>query len=308
MSRYRKISVRMWGDDKFSTISRPQPNAQSLWIYLLTGPHTTALPCAFAVGEASLAEALGWPIRGFRKAFQELFDKGMVQNDWKSRLVFIPNALKHNPPENPNVVIGWKSSFDELPDCPLKKLIYAGVRAYLLTFVEAKGFSELFAKPFHEVLPEELPKTDTVTGTDTRTDTEGEREAPPPKFRFGEEFQSVELTEVEHAKLEHQFNGRLEIYINRLDRYSRKNARKFNSYSDHYAVLLDWYDKDVDEGKVPPRNKQAPTPALRTHHRCNRCEPVHSWPCDETEPCGRTDELACPEFMQKRVERMAAQA
>lgn len=299
----------MWGDEKFSTLSKPQPNAQSLWIYLLTGPHTTALPCAFATGEASLAEALAWPLRGFRKAFQELSVKDMVQYDWRARLVFIPNALKHNSPENPNVVIGWKSSFDELPDCPLKWLIYDGVRAYLLTLVQVKGFSEVFLKPFKE----ELPKTDTVTGTRTGTGTGAEAEAakpPPPKLRFGDEFHAVELTEIEHSKLLGQFSGNLERFINRLDRFSEKNPKQFGKYRSHYAVLLDWYDRDADEGKVPSRNKTA---ALENfHHRpefragrhiCTFCPKPHPHDedCDDFH-CESAEEKPCREYLRKHQE------
>jgi hypothetical protein len=248
----------MWGDEKFSSLSRPKPNGQSLWQYLLTGPHTTALPCAFMSGEASLAEALDWPIAGFRKAFQELFTKGMVQYDWKARLVFIPNALRHNPPENPNVVIGWKSAFDELPDCPLKKLVYSAIQAYLRTLVQVKGFSEAFLKPFHEDLPEELPKTDTVTvtGTVTRTGTEQREEAASPPLVTLGEFSRVQLTENQRDKLTTKLNGNFDSYVERFDHWvneapdakDRQGVKRKDRHA--YESIGAWYDRDVKEGKV----------------------------------------------------------
>ena len=44
----------MWGDKSFRELSAPQPCGQALWIYLLTGPHTTPLPGLFMAGEAGL--------------------------------------------------------------------------------------------------------------------------------------------------------------------------------------------------------------------------------------------------------------
>src|SRR5688572_7750347 len=100
MSRYRTVSIKMWGDDRFLRLSSPKPNAQTLWIYLLTGPHTTALPGAFVAGEASLSEALGWPSVSLHKAFTEVLAEGLAEVDSKTRLVFIPKAVRHNPPQS----------------------------------------------------------------------------------------------------------------------------------------------------------------------------------------------------------------
>src|SRR5438876_4827162 len=108
MARHRKIDVRMWGDAKFRTLSPSSPSAQFLWLYLLTGPHTTSLPGLCVVGEAALAEALQWELKDFRKAFSEVSEKGMAKADFSSRVLFIPNAIKYNQPENPNVVRGWR--------------------------------------------------------------------------------------------------------------------------------------------------------------------------------------------------------
>ena len=82
----------------------PAPCGQSLFVYLLTGPHTTNIPGLFSAGEAGLAEALGWPLKGFREAFGEACRKPLVKADWKARLCWIPNAIKFNKPESPNVV------------------------------------------------------------------------------------------------------------------------------------------------------------------------------------------------------------
>jgi len=59
----------------------------------------------------------------------------MAQADWSSRVVFLPNAIVHNPPENPNVVLSWQSYLSEIPECELKLKALAVLRA----FMEAKG-------------------------------------------------------------------------------------------------------------------------------------------------------------------------
>ncbi len=120
MARHRKIDVGMWGDGKFRSLSKPRPNAQTLWIYLLTGPHTTAAPGLFSEGEAGLAEAIGWSLRAFRSAFFELEKREMVRADWSSRVVWIPRAVNYNPPESPNVVKAWRKAIAEIPECELR--------------------------------------------------------------------------------------------------------------------------------------------------------------------------------------------
>ncbi len=273
-SRYRKVSVRMWGDEKFCALSKPKPNGQSLWQYLITGPHTTILPCAFSAGEASLAESLGWPISSFRKAFKEALDKGMVQADWKAHLVFMPNGLKHNPPANPNVVMAWRAAFNELPPCPLKVQVYGAVIAYLEHLKEGMPSQEAFMKAFGEdyveALPEGLGKTVTVTGTGTVSgavpETETERE--DPLVRFGE-FQNVLLNPEDIDDLRYRMNGQLDALIAELDLYGENHRTKFKAYTNHKAVLLTWYARRK-EGMNGQRESEAEGKARRTHDAAER--------------------------------------
>lgn len=129
--RYRKIVTRLWGDERFQGLSRPQPNAQTLWLYLLTGPHTTAIPGLFAAGESGLTEALSWPLRAFRKAWREIERAEMARADWRARVVWIPKAITYNPPENPSVVQAWATQLREVPECDLTREAAAAIAAYL---------------------------------------------------------------------------------------------------------------------------------------------------------------------------------
>jgi uncharacterized phage protein (TIGR02220 family) len=154
-ARYRRISIRMWTDRRFLELSRPKPNAQTLWIYLLTGPHTGLLPGLFVAGEAALAEALGWALPTFRRVFAEITNREMVQMDRHTRLVFLPRAVAHNPPANPNVVKAWRAALDELPECALRDQAENDIRRFLETVGDgfADAFSKASGKPFHKPCP-----------------------------------------------------------------------------------------------------------------------------------------------------------
>jgi hypothetical protein len=144
MARYRKIDTRMWADAKFRALTSPPPSGKYLWIALLTGPYTTNLPGLFRVGEMALAEELGWSLEGLRQGFTELFREGLAKADWKARVVWIPNAIKYNPPDNPNVVKSWRHSWDEVPECALKAEAYQRLKSV------TEGLGEGFAKAFQE--------------------------------------------------------------------------------------------------------------------------------------------------------------
>ena len=144
--RYRKVLCRMYGDDKFLQLSKPQPNAQTLWIYLITGPHTTSVPGLFQAGEAYFSEALNWFFRGFRNAWREIERLQMAKADWKARVVWLPKAVRYNAPENPNVIRGWRHALDEIPACPLKTEAIGFLKGYV------KGLGEPFRQAFTELL------------------------------------------------------------------------------------------------------------------------------------------------------------
>jgi hypothetical protein len=154
-NRYRKIEVRMWGDEKFRMLSPLPPSGQSLWLFLLTGPHTGPIPGLFRVGRAALAEELGWPQEAFDKAFDEVFRLGMVKADWKARVVWIPNAIKCNPPQSPNVVRSWASELHLVPECGLKAEAYRTIESMIYGLGD--GFRKAFAKAIQKPSVEPLP-------------------------------------------------------------------------------------------------------------------------------------------------------
>ena len=130
---FRKIDVRMWGDGRFRALSAPQPTARDLWVCLLAGPDTTGLPGLYCTSEESLGRALGgWPLTDLRRAWDEIQALEMATADWQTGVVWIPNAVFYNEPDNPNTVLGWGKLFDAVPECPLKWLWLRTFAVYLL--------------------------------------------------------------------------------------------------------------------------------------------------------------------------------
>jgi hypothetical protein len=146
--KYRKIHLRMWGDAAVRALSAPQPNGQSLWVHLLAGSQTGIVPGLIASSEMGMAGALKWDLEAFRKAFGEASGSGgrkvLAEADWEAGLVWVPNGIKYNPPQSPNVIVSWQQAWDELPECQLKCKAYLRLRAF--TEGMGKGFRDAFEK------------------------------------------------------------------------------------------------------------------------------------------------------------------
>ncbi len=148
MARFRKIDPRIWSDAKFRELS---DKAQFLFLMLLTHPHLTMLG-AMRATIPGLAAEKGWTAEAFREAFQEALAKGMAEHDERACLVVLPNFLKYNKPESPNVVKSWADALDLLPECSLKTRVIARSKAF------AEGLGEAFAKALPEAFAKALPE------------------------------------------------------------------------------------------------------------------------------------------------------
>jgi hypothetical protein len=176
---YSRISRRIWNDAKIAALSKPQPNAQSLFVRLLVRPGLTCIPGLFPARESGLAEELEWPLKGFREAFDELSKVGLVEASWQHGLVWVPNAIKHNDPSNQNMVVHWAKVWPELPECDLLS------RAIISLYAWMKGKGEPFEAAFVNGLPNGLPNLpETVGGNpmpNQDQDQEQEQKQDPPR-------------------------------------------------------------------------------------------------------------------------------
>lgn len=172
-SIYRRVSCRIWADERFRKLSGPKANAQTLWFHLLFGEQTGIVPGLFRVGEAAFAEQLGWGIGAFRKAFLEVAGQGMVKADWSSRLVWVPKAIQYNPPASPNVVRHWGTEWHLLPECAMRSEAEGLLKGFLQDLGE--GFANAFTEVLSGVFTKDYVQSGAVAVTETRSSPK-----PPP--------------------------------------------------------------------------------------------------------------------------------
>src|SRR5208337_3670487 len=144
MGRYRKIDPRIWNDAKFRTFS---DNGKLAFLFILTHPYMTSLG-AMRATTSGLAEELHWDLKAFGKAFGEALSEGMLEYDPGASCLVVPNFLKYNPPESPNVVTSWGKIVDLIPECKLKDELFEYIKDYL------KDLGE----PFRKAMPKELER------------------------------------------------------------------------------------------------------------------------------------------------------
>lgn len=150
-SIYRHIHLAVWTDEKFRRLSGPTPNGKDLWVYLLAAKESVIIPGLIPAGAGTIADTLNWTEKSVKKVFSEISGEGMAKADWQARLVWVPNAIRYNPPKAPNVIRGWKKAWKAVPECPLRAEIFSNLKAYVDGMTE--GFREAFAEVFTEDFP-----------------------------------------------------------------------------------------------------------------------------------------------------------
>jgi hypothetical protein len=151
-NRFRKIEIRMWTDQKFRELSPMPPSGQSLWVYLLSGPHTSIIPGLSKARRGGIADELAWTLEAFDTAFNEIASQQMAEADWQAGVVWIPNAIKCNPPQSPNVITAWRKEWPLIPECDLKTKALEAMRLAVSELVQntqayCLRFNSEFAKP-----------------------------------------------------------------------------------------------------------------------------------------------------------------
>jgi hypothetical protein len=193
MSRFRKIDTRIIYDEKFRDLS---DDGKLVFMMLLVHPNMTALG-AMRASIATLAEDLEWSAERFRKAFDEPLSKGMARYDERARMVALPNFLKFNAPENPNVVKAWSACVDLLPEGNLKAEVIQW--AYTSLHGRPKSFAEAFAKSLGEPFRE--PQPNGMANKEKEKEQEPEQEKEPTSGSGGERLSPARATEPDPDEL-----------------------------------------------------------------------------------------------------------
>jgi hypothetical protein len=111
----------------------------------------------------------------------------MAEHDETSSFVGLPNFLRYNRPENPNVVKGWERYLDLLPECGLKKALLERVKHCV------EGLGEQFAKALPQPFRKGMPNSEREQKQKQKPDT-------PPKSPKGDNGECDDV-EIELVKL-----------------------------------------------------------------------------------------------------------
>lgn len=172
MAIYRKIDCRISNDKKFRELS---VEGKLAWYTILSRRDLAPIGAFKASFESLAIEQRGneYLNKGFEKAFGEAFlealyelsSKGLIKYDPEAFLIYVPNFLRFNFPENPNVVKSWNSVLDSLPECDLTNYALAKSTEIILnsqkdSFFKAlpKEFVEVFEKGYSKGFPEDFGK------------------------------------------------------------------------------------------------------------------------------------------------------
>ena len=114
-------------------------------------------------------------------------------------MIYVPNFLKYNFPENPNVVKSWNSAPDSLPECDLTNHVLAKSAEIILnsqrdSFIKAlpkesneayrKGFAKDLPKGFRKGFGKGMPKQEQEQEQETYTRTEKSEKHPEVPENF----------------------------------------------------------------------------------------------------------------------------
>jgi hypothetical protein len=174
--RYRRVRSRLWVEPAFVGLSDAE---KLVALYMLSGPQTTATG-VYRLSPASAAEDLKSSTPAFQRRLALVLHAFGWHYDADVRVLWIPNWIEENPPQNPNQVQSWRSAFDEIPTCALK----VEATGAILAFLESKG--EPFAKPFREPFGKPLRKpfaNGSPNGLPNTPDPDPERETIPATIR-----------------------------------------------------------------------------------------------------------------------------
>jgi len=146
VSRYRQWPVKKWDSEPFRSLD---PWDRYLYLVVLLGPYSTALPGVSVCGVAALTEAAGLPDCPERIA--RLNETGVLLSDARARLFALPDVIDSAEPSNPNAVAAWRTAFDELVDCDVRQAIDSRVRKCLVAYGRRKP-----AKASKDEMPSQL--------------------------------------------------------------------------------------------------------------------------------------------------------
>ena len=153
---HRRVEVDTWQSHDFLALSAAKPNAQTLWLWLLTCERTIIIPGVIVARPAVMADDLRWPLRAFERCLAEIEAAGMVEIDREVGLVVLSKALVVGDamrdgagPAGENAAKSWATALQKLKPCALRDTLTARVQLVISQCGEkiSNAFAEAMAMP-----------------------------------------------------------------------------------------------------------------------------------------------------------------
>ena len=139
MRDYGRIKTTFWESE---TIRPLAPTTKFVAAYLLTSPHSNAIGC-FRLPVAYVVHDTGMDEPDLQAALVELRTVGFLKWCERTPWIWIPNYLKHNPPENPNV---WRKCMKEMQSLPTELSARAAIAEQLCEIALEERMATLSVK------------------------------------------------------------------------------------------------------------------------------------------------------------------
>jgi hypothetical protein len=141
-----------------------------MWLYLTTGPQSTSVGI-YRLSIAVAVEELGnLTETEFLERLEAVCDVFAWRYDPRTRVLWLPEWLRENPPQSPNVCVAWRKLLVTVPDCELKAEAIDAIQGFLCSFGESfrKAFGNLQVR-----LPQGFSKVSPIQRSEIRDQRSG---------------------------------------------------------------------------------------------------------------------------------------
>lgn len=137
MARSRRVLTAIWNED-FALAK-----ARLVYLALMTRPEINSFGC-LRVPLPALALEMGIESTELEQLFSVLEAMKLLYWDRDLGFFWLPDFLRHNPPESLNVVRGFRRCYQQMPPAPLREAAIFNARKYL-SEKQATVLDEVFA-------------------------------------------------------------------------------------------------------------------------------------------------------------------
>ncbi len=128
--QYKRVAAGFYTDAKITQFGIQEPHPTTFLLWLISGPVFGVLPSCASIGRYGISEQSGWEPEEVDWMMEELVSAGIAQFDPAAPFLYLPQAIKYNPPRSPLNVTSWQSDWRKLPNCFLKGRAYSALKGH----------------------------------------------------------------------------------------------------------------------------------------------------------------------------------